>query len=148
MLWSRLGAFGLDELQRLRDERALYEYSAALVPVDDYPLHQVTMRRFPAFEGSGAWNEQIRKWLAGNSAARRQILAELRRNGPLGSRDLAAVPVRSWPSTGWTNERNLSRLLELLAMQGKVLVSGRQGGQRLWDLPARVVPEQVRRNSR
>ena len=141
VLWSRLGAFDLDELQRLRDERALYEYSAALVPTDDYPLHQVTMRRFPAFEGSGAWNEQIRKWLADNSAARRTILAELRRKGPLGSRDLAHVPVRSWASSGWTNERNLSRLLELLSLQGKVLVSGRQGGQRLWDLPDRVVPE-------
>ena len=52
--------------------------------------------------------------------------------------------MRSWESTGWTNERNLSRLLELLSMQGKVLVSGRQGGQRLWDLPNRVVPEHVR----
>ena len=146
VLWSRLGAFDLDELQRLRDERALYEYSAALVPTDDYPLHQVTMRRFPAFEGSGDWNEQIKGWLAGNSAARRKILAELRRNGPLGSRDLGNIPVRSWESTGWTNDRNLSRLLELLSLQGKVLVSGRQGGQRLWDLPARVVPEHVRRN--
>ena len=144
VLWSRLGAFELDELQRLRDERALYEYSAAIVPVDHYPLHQVTMRRFPAFEGSGDWNERLKAWLADNSAARRKILAELRRNGPLGSRDLVGVDVRSWASTGWTNERNLSRLLELLSLQGKVLVSGRQGGQRLWDLPNRVVPEHIR----
>ena len=102
------------------------------------------MRRFPAFEGSGDWNEHIKRWLAGNSAARRKILGELRRNGPLGSRDFVGVPVRPWESTGWTNDRNLSRLLELLSLQGKVLVSGRQGGQRLWDLPARVVPEHIR----
>jgi uncharacterized protein YcaQ len=44
------------------------------------------------------------------------ILDVVRHIGPLASReiDLADAPVRSWESAGWTNDRNLTRLLELL----------------------------------
>jgi hypothetical protein len=53
--------------------------------------------------------------------------------------------MRPWESTGWTNERNLTRMLEFLSLQGKVLVSKREGGQRLWDVGERVVPERLRK---
>lgn len=144
VLWSRLGSYSVEELQRLLDERELYEYSAAIVPSEDYPLHRSAMRRYPAY-ASSAWNERIRTWLKDNAAAQRQIHAQLRRNGPLASRDLAGIAMRSWESTGWTNDRNLTRLLEFLSLQGKVLVSKRQGGQRLWDVAEGVVPERVRK---
>src|SRR6476661_10359961 len=50
-----------------------------------------------------------------------------------------ALPI-SWPSSGWTNNRNVTQMLELLAMRGEVAISGRQGRQRLWDLAERVYP--------
>lgn len=145
VLWSRLGSYSVEELQRLLDERDLYEYSAAIVPTEDYPLHRSSMRRYPAFEAGPAWNDRIKLWLKDNVAAQRQIVAQLRRNGPLASRDLVDIAMRSWESTGWTNDRNLTRLLEFLSLQGKVLVSKREGGQRLWHVAESVVPERVRK---
>src|SRR5688572_14766121 len=62
VLWSRLGSYSVEELERLLDERKLYEYSAAIVPTEDYPLRRSAMRRYPAYEGT-AWNERIKLWL-------------------------------------------------------------------------------------
>jgi len=47
----------------------------------------------------------------------------------------------SWPSTGWTNNRNVTQLLEILNVCGDVAIAGRRGAQRVWDLadPARRV---------
>lgn len=48
-----------------------------------------------------------------------------------------------WASTGWTNSRNVTQMLEFLAMRGEVAIAGRVGRERLWDLPARVYPADV-----
>ncbi len=145
VLWSRLGNYSGADLQRLLDERELYEFSAAIVPTEDYPLHRSAMRRYPAFDSSPGWNDRIKGWLKDNGAAQRQIVAQLRRGGPLTSRDIGDIPMRPWESTGWTSDRNLTRMLEFLSHQGKVLVSKREGGQRLWDVAERVVPERARK---
>ena len=46
----------------------------------------------------------------------------------------------AWPSTGWTNNRNVTQMLEFLMMRGEVAIAGRRGRQRLWDLAQRVYP--------
>jgi hypothetical protein len=48
-----------------------------------------------------------------------------------------------WASTGWTNNRNVTQMLECLMMRGEVAIAGRVGRQRLWDLPERVYPSDV-----
>ena len=48
-----------------------------------------------------------------------------------------------WASSGWTNSRNVTQMLELLAVRGKVAIAGRVGRERLWDLPERVYPSEV-----
>jgi uncharacterized protein YcaQ len=68
------------------------------------------------------------------------VLDLLRDSGPLLSRE---VPDRSevrWPSTGWTNNRNVTQMLHFLAAGGEIAISGRVGRQRLWDLAERVYP--------
>jgi hypothetical protein len=45
-----------------------------------------------------------------------------------------------WGSTGWTNNRNVTQMLEYLMMRGEVAIAGRRGRQRLWDLAERVYP--------
>ena len=48
-----------------------------------------------------------------------------------------------WASTGWTNNRNVTQMLEFLMMRGEVAIAGRIGRERLWDLPERVYPADV-----
>jgi uncharacterized protein YcaQ len=48
-----------------------------------------------------------------------------------------------WASSGWTNNRNVTQMLELLMLRGEVAISGRVGRERLWDIPERVYPPDV-----
>jgi hypothetical protein len=48
------------------------------------------------------------------------------------SRDVPDTCQVPWGSTGWTNNRNVTRMLELLSARGEVAVAGRVGRQRLW----------------
>jgi uncharacterized protein len=52
--------------------------------------------------------------------------------------DTCAVP---WTSTGWTNNKNVSKLLDFMVRRGEVAVAGRRGNDRLWDLAERVYPD-------
>jgi uncharacterized protein YcaQ len=139
VLFSRLGPYDLAKLERLLATRKLYEYSAAIVPAEEYPLHLACMRHFPHFF-RGGYPATIERWLGDNAALRKAIVAQLKERGPLPSREVVDVSERAWKSTGWTNERNVTRMLELLWAKGEVLVHGRQGAQRLWALPENVLP--------
>jgi uncharacterized protein YcaQ len=142
VLWSRLGQYDpalVDGL--LFGERALFEYwahAASIVLTEDYPLHRLHMLAWP---GTGAWGDRIHSWMHDNAKLRRAILTRLRREGPLTSRAFEEMAARSWTSTGWTNERNVERMLTFLWVQGVVLVAGRTGGTRVWDLGERVLPD-------
>jgi uncharacterized protein YcaQ len=144
VLFSRIGQYDKDELERLRwEDRTLYEFSAAIVPIEDYPIHADTMKRFPDAYG-GDWPDRLKTWMRDNAALRRHVLGELRRRGPLASRELNLPAERGWRSTGWTNDRNATQMLNFLHHYGKVVIAGRQGQQRLWDLAERWLPTDSR----
>src|SRR5205807_2244959 len=46
-------------------------------------------------------------------------------------------------SSGWTNNRNVTQMMEFLMMRGEVAIAGRVGRERLWDLAERVYPPDV-----
>lgn len=62
--------------------------------------------------------------------------------GPSRSRELPDRCVVPWGSTGWTNNRNVTQLLEIMVLRGEVAVAGRRGRDRLWDLAERVYPDE------
>jgi uncharacterized protein YcaQ len=143
VLWSRLGAFPVGELDALLwTERQLFEYwahAASIVLTEDYPIHNWLMRRYP--RPISSHGRRTADWIGANTALRRHLLAQLRRRGPLRSRDLEDRSARPWRSGGWTNERNVNRMLDVLWTQGKVMVVGRFGLEKLWDLSDRVLPD-------
>jgi uncharacterized protein len=145
VLWSRLGNFDETELERLRWEtRELYEYAAAIVPTVDHPIHKTHMRRFPDAYG-GPWPAELHKWMRDNASLRRSIVSQLRKHGPTAGREMEDISRRSWRATGWTNNRNVSRMLELMQAKGQIVVAGRSGQQRIWDLGERWLPKDAER---
>jgi uncharacterized protein YcaQ len=93
--------------------------------------------------GGRAGAERVRAWLRDNDRFRRDVLKLLKRSGRLTSRDIPDTCAVPWASTGWTNDRNVTQMLEFLQARGEVAISGRVGRERLWDLPERVYPAGV-----
>jgi uncharacterized protein YcaQ len=142
VLWSRLGSrFRIADLERLLwAERELFEYWAHILPTSDLAIHRISMRRYP--KGDGARRAYVRDWLRANDAFRRYVLRELRRRGPLRARDLENRVVVGWKTGGWNDEgQHVPMLLDILWSQGKVMIVGRDGQQRIWDLAERSLPE-------
>jgi uncharacterized protein YcaQ len=137
--WSRLGAaYEPDHLRRaLEEDRTLFELNALIRPMSDLPIYLASMANARG-ESGGA-----RQWLERNDRFRRDVLAVLRERGPLQSRDIPDTHVVPWSSTGWTANRNVTQMLELIAMRGEVAIAGRRGRQRVWDLAERVYPPGV-----
>jgi uncharacterized protein len=141
VLWSRLGPrFRVRELERLLwDERDLFEYWAHILPTSDLGIHRVSMGRYPG--GVATRHTYVRDWLRANDAFRRYVLRELRRRGPLRARDLENRAAEGWRTGGWNDEgQNVPMLLDILWRQGKVMIAGRDGQQRIWDLAERSLP--------
>ena len=139
VLWSRLGNYGVQELDRLLwPEGRLFEYRAHIVPTADYGIHRETMRRYPWGESARA--KYIREWLQANATFRRYLLRAFRRRGPLRSRDLEDRATQPWKTGGWNDGKSLGRMLEILALRGETAVSARDGNERLWDIAERRYP--------
>jgi len=135
VLWSRLGQYDRNELQRLLDERELFEWIAFVYPKEALPALLSRMHRWPP--GNGLWPSRVGEWLRANAAFKRYVLRELERNGPMLSRQFEDRAKVRWPSSGWTGDRNVGRMLEFLCARGEIATVGRDGKQRLWDLAPR-----------
>jgi len=136
--WSRLGStYRPDDLREaLEQERTLFEHNALVRPMSDLGLHLAASR-------TSRSHERTHAWIRDNDRFRRDILELLGSSGPLSSRDIPDTCVVPWASTGWTNNRNVTQMLEFLMMRGKVAIAGRLGRERLWDLAERVYPVDV-----
>jgi uncharacterized protein len=140
--WSRLGsAYSPADLRKAVDERQLIELFALLRPAEDLTLYRARMAVWPGTGELKSWQVQIRDWVLANDRCRRDILERLRAGGPLQSRELPDTCDRPWASTGWTNNKNITKLLDFMVARGEVAVAGRKGRERLWDLAERVYPD-------
>lgn len=145
VMWSRVGNYDTADLDALiyRDKQ-LFEFwahCASLVLTEDLPIFAGWMRRYPNRES--VWAERTRQWMSDNDKLRRYILRRIKAEGPLLSRQLEhdGLDPKAWVSTGWTSGRNVSRMLDFLWMQGKIMVARRDGLQKAWDLAERVLPD-------
>jgi uncharacterized protein YcaQ len=140
VLWSRLGrTYDPADLTRtVEHDRALVETVAYVRSPTDIPAVIAEVREAEPYPFMATW-------LEANDSFRRDVLATLEADGPLLSRDIPDTSVVPWPSTGWTNNRNVTKMLEALALRGEVAISGRKGRQRYFDLPERVYPPDLPR---
>ena len=132
--WSRLGnSYRPSHLVEAIEDRRLFELRAFVRPTSAVALQVPEASDYIV-------HPRIGDWLTANDRFRRDVLALLRASGPLLSRDVPDTCQQPWGSTGWTNNRNVTQLLELLSARGEVAVAGRRGRQRLWDVADRVYP--------
>jgi uncharacterized protein len=136
MLWTRIGfPYEPGQLTKaVERDRLLVELDGAFRPMTLLPFLLVELRRWTE-------HDRIRDWLAANTRFRREVLARLRADGPMlasGIEDTAAVARSN--DGGWYSDNQVPRMLEVLALQGEVAVSSRQGRNRVWDLAERVLP--------
>jgi uncharacterized protein len=142
VLFSRLGpAYDRSELDRLLwEERALFEWNAFIYPIEDLPLVRAWMRnaRHSTRYERERW---MRRFLEENRSFRRYVLRELERRGPLLSRELEDRSAGESRDHRWYGARKVGLMLGTLHTRGEIAVAGRRGGERLWDLAERWLPD-------
>jgi uncharacterized protein YcaQ len=144
VLWSRLGSsYSPAQLRAAIDEQALLELHGLIRAPEDLALYRAEMAEWPGRPPLRDWQEGLREWVDANNGCRLDILARLRADGPLTVRELPDTCVIPWRSSGWTNNRNVMRMVDFLVQRGEVAAAGRRGADRLWDLAERVYPDEV-----
>jgi uncharacterized protein YcaQ len=131
-LVSRVGAYEETQVSALLQAGRIFEYwahEACLLPIEDYPLFK---RRMHALRDHHWWGRQR---TAEGRKVERRVLARIAEEGALPAR---AFEGKSGPMWGWKPEK---RALEHLFAAGELAIAGRQGFQRLYDLPERVIPD-------
>ena len=139
-LGARVGAYPEPSVSRLLRTGELFEYwahEACLLPIDDYPMHRWRMAKFA---DSHPWRGNV---FEREPELTEQVLKEIAERGPLGSRHFEG----SGPGGMW-NWKPAKIVLEALHSAGRVVIAGRDGFQRLYDLPERVLPASVNVNGK
>jgi hypothetical protein len=127
--WSRLGpAYHPDDLKAAIASQGIIELRAFLRPAEDIAAYRADMAAWPGAGDLRDWQVFIREWVAANDKCRLDILARLAASGPLQSRELPDLCEKPWESTGWTNNKNVTRLLGFMVSRGEVAVADRKAG--------------------
>jgi len=140
ILWSRLGArcFQQSDLDDAVGDGSLVEIANRLRPIEDITLYRAEMAAWCSSVPLEEWQKGPQTWLKTNGTARGDILDELRREGPLPARALPDTCDVPWRSSGWTNGKNVMKMLEIMEARGEVAVASREGRERNWDLAERI----------
>jgi uncharacterized protein len=132
-LGSRIGAYPEASVSRLLRAGRIFEYwahEACLVPIEDYALFKRRMEHLREHHWWGRKHDH-------DPEVKERVLDALRTNG--------ALPTRFFEGGsggGMWNWKPEKRILEDLFAAGEVVVAGRDGFQRLYDLPERVIPRE------
>jgi hypothetical protein len=133
-LSARIGAFDPEVVAQLLRSGRIVEYwahEASLLPVELWPH----LRR--VMDGAGHWGAHDRA-LREHADLVKPILARIRDEGPLGSREFEGNG-----SGGMWNWKPAKMVLDALWDRGRLVIAGRRSFQRLYDLPERVIPQDV-----
>jgi uncharacterized protein YcaQ len=134
-LGARVGAYPEPAVSQLMRSGQIFEYwahEACLLPVEDYPMHRWRMARFAE---SHPWRGNV---FEREPELTEQVLAEIGERGPLGSRHFEGTG-----SGGMWNWKPAKVVLEALHSAGRLAIAGRDGFQRLYELPERLLPAEL-----
>jgi uncharacterized protein len=133
-LMSRIGVYPRGTVSGLLESGRIVEtwvHEACLVPAADWPLWRRRMQQRVVHHWYGPVIER-------DPALAEAVLAEIAARGPLGSRHFEGTS--SGGMWGW---KPAKRMLDALWTSGRLVVRARQGFQRLYDLPERVLSPEL-----
>ena len=152
-LYARLGRYPRELLDRLvYRRRVAFEYwghAASLLPVELHPLLRWRMAGHVEHQHWAAFRARVERERPGYLAAVEQEVAQ---RGPLSFGDLTDPARRAKDNSPryaestllWHRWSDGKTALDMLWSQGRLAVAGRRGFERLYDLPERVIPAEVR----
>lgn len=135
ILHSRVPKFEPAMTNQLLLDGDVFEYwshAAAFLPMDDFRFSLPYKHAIKS--GQTHWYKNPDKKLMD------ELLARIRLDGPLRSRDLENTTTKR---AGWWNWKPAKKALEQLYMQGDLMVCDREGFQKTYDLTERVLPPHV-----
>ncbi|WP_033400906.1 winged helix-turn-helix domain-containing protein [Actinokineospora enzanensis] len=148
-LFARLGGYDqslVDEAawsHSSRKPRLMAEYwahEASLIPVEDWPLFRWRMARYES-----RYARHVTRIAAASPGLVDDVLATVKELGPIGAGTLESALGGAVPRAkgGWWNRSDVKHVCEYLFATGRLTTGTRQGFQRLYDLPERVLPASV-----
>jgi uncharacterized protein YcaQ len=132
-LWNRVNGYQASLLDQAITQKQAFEYwshAAAYMPMRDF---RFTLPKKQALAAGG------KHWYAKDPKQSKYVLDKIRDEGPLQASDFKQA--RSLKSGGWGGQKPAKRALERLFMEGELMISHRQGFQKVFDLSERVVPD-------
>ncbi|SHF76106.1 hypothetical protein SAMN04487965_2635 [Microbulbifer donghaiensis] len=131
-LYNRLPRYRESQLALAEQRREIFEYwshAAAYLPMEHYRYARVRMDRI---------RQGQRHWFEKNSKLCRYVLDRVRAEGALKACDFVRAKGGWWE---WSDEK---KALEQLFHEGELMVCHRDGFQKVFDLPERLLPSHIR----
>lgn len=135
VLWSRVKNYRPEMLDAAVQSKDVFEYwfhAAAYLPISDFRFALPRMHAIKA--GEKHWFDNIDKKLL------HRVYKRIETEGPLRARDFVDA---KRTNTGWWDWKPAKQAIEKLFMQGDLMVVGREGFQKRYDLTERVLPDGV-----
>ncbi len=131
VLYNRVGNYNPTHLEKLVQEREVFEYwshAAAFLPFKDFRYSLPVMK---GFRNTRQCDDKLKA----------EVLARIRAEGPLQSRDFEDTSGKK--RGGWWEWKPAKRVLEHLFFSGELMVTRREGFQKVFDLTENVLPSSI-----
>jgi len=135
VIHSRVPGFKPEMISQMLRKRDIFEFwshAAAFLPIEDY--------RFSLPYKEAIRNGQVHWYKKRDTKLMGELLARIRSDGPIRSRDLEAGSKKGGE---WWDWKPSKIALEQLYMEGELMVSDREGFQKVYNLTERVLPSEI-----
>jgi uncharacterized protein YcaQ len=138
--YARLGAIGREKVERAYwhpRRPAAFEYwshAACVLPLEEWPYYEFRRRAF---------RERGLRWHQSHPEVCAQVLGRIRAEGPLTATELGGAK----NGGAWWDWSDTKIAVEWLLDTGEVICARRTGWRRVYDLPERVLPPELLRQS-
>ncbi|MEM9820610.1 MAG: crosslink repair DNA glycosylase YcaQ family protein [Bacteroidota bacterium] len=135
VIWSRFPKYQNTQLQGLEEkDRLVFEYwahAAAYLPMRDFRFSLIRKAQIKA--GKGHWGKRNPKMM-------KRVLERFKTDGALMARDFKKEHPKS--DLPWA-QHPVNQAIRQLYMEGTIMVTARQGFQKIYDLTEHVLPPKV-----